>query len=243
MFSVYKVTNTVNGKMYVGFTCRSLEQRWRSHLSAARQGSPYRLHAAIRKHGPDPWRIEKVMETPRADEAREAEEQTIASLGLLDTKRGYNAKPGGCGGAIVPPEKHDEWRRKISASTRGDRNPNALPVTNEEIVALGVRFAQAYGRLPSHEALARFGTENGVRIPLSMANAHRGGYASLRRTMERETGIPHQPYFRSPEHRRRISETNRGRRWFHSDGLRHSALFREPPSRAWMLGRKSYDQD
>ncbi len=34
---VYKITNKVNGKMYIGITTRSLEERWGQHCLDARR--------------------------------------------------------------------------------------------------------------------------------------------------------------------------------------------------------------
>jgi len=48
---VYLVTNTVNGKKYVGCTRVTVSRRWIQHRSAAKNGSPFALHQAIRKYG------------------------------------------------------------------------------------------------------------------------------------------------------------------------------------------------
>jgi len=55
---IYVATNVVNGKKYVGQTCVSLERRWAQHLSAARNGSNYALHGALRKYGASNFKVE-----------------------------------------------------------------------------------------------------------------------------------------------------------------------------------------
>lgn len=51
MFVVYRITNTINGKSYIGFTSGSLLSRWRSHCYVARKGGGFYFHHAIRKYG------------------------------------------------------------------------------------------------------------------------------------------------------------------------------------------------
>ena len=62
MAIVYKITNRANDKSYIGHSVRTLEQRWKSHLSCVRQGSKFRFHSAIRKYGIDQWDKEIIFE-------------------------------------------------------------------------------------------------------------------------------------------------------------------------------------
>ena len=48
---VYLITNTVNGKVYVGQTINGLSKRWKGHKNDVRNGSQNPLHRAIRKYG------------------------------------------------------------------------------------------------------------------------------------------------------------------------------------------------
>jgi hypothetical protein len=54
---VYLITNTVNGKRYVGKTHRASRKRWADHCSAAKRGSQYPLHCAIRKYDKDAFAV------------------------------------------------------------------------------------------------------------------------------------------------------------------------------------------
>jgi group I intron endonuclease len=52
MFVIYQIMNNVNGKSYIGFTTKTLSQRWKQHLRAAKdKGSNRVLLSAIRKYG------------------------------------------------------------------------------------------------------------------------------------------------------------------------------------------------
>lgn len=54
-FFVYKHTNKINGKAYIGWTSFSLEKRLKTHLSQAKSGSSYAFHRALRKYNIDNW--------------------------------------------------------------------------------------------------------------------------------------------------------------------------------------------
>lgn len=51
MFLIYKITNKVNDKIYIGKTCRDIETRWIEHCSRANSNDKYYLHNAINKWG------------------------------------------------------------------------------------------------------------------------------------------------------------------------------------------------
>ena len=55
---VYKITNKVNPRVYVGLTVCTLEKRWREHRSAANTGVEKPLYRAMRKHGIENFSIE-----------------------------------------------------------------------------------------------------------------------------------------------------------------------------------------
>ena len=48
---IYKITNTVNGKIYVGQTVRTLEERKWQHINTAKNGHKNHLYNAMRKYG------------------------------------------------------------------------------------------------------------------------------------------------------------------------------------------------
>lgn len=60
---IYKVTNKVNGKMYIGQTTRKIEQRWKQHVYSAYKDSPFDkgpFHLAIKKYGAEAFVVEQV---------------------------------------------------------------------------------------------------------------------------------------------------------------------------------------
>jgi hypothetical protein len=76
--TVYVATNLVNGHRYVGVTTRPLSVRRRCHVRAAHDGSKGRLHAAIRKYGPDALRFSVVAQELTLAKALATETRLIA---------------------------------------------------------------------------------------------------------------------------------------------------------------------
>lgn len=131
-FLVYKLTNTINGKAYIGITARSEPERWSEHKVRAKQGvRNSRLYDAIRKYGPDAFNREVIATASTEDELRELEKRYIQEFNTYDA--GYNSNIGGHGflefpehirikigkaqkGKIISPES----RKKMSAAKLGD---------------------------------------------------------------------------------------------------------------------------
>ena len=81
---IYKVTNKVNGKIYIGQTVRTLEQRKWQHLDAAKNGCKTHFYNAIRKYGEDNFVFEII------DEASSLEELNVYCVSIVrQHKMGY----------------------------------------------------------------------------------------------------------------------------------------------------------
>ena len=56
---IYLITNTVNGKKYVGQHCGTTDSRWKQHLQAAlKLEDPKPLYASMRKYGIENFKYE-----------------------------------------------------------------------------------------------------------------------------------------------------------------------------------------
>lgn len=100
MAIVYRITNMVNGKCYVGQTWHSLSVRVKGHVadafSSKRRGCTA-IHAAIRKYGISSftWEILEEASTQKALDWLESD--YIEELGTM-SPNGYNLTTGGLGG-------------------------------------------------------------------------------------------------------------------------------------------------
>lgn len=101
MAYIYKITNDVNGKIYIGKTYNSIEKRFKEHCrERLRDRSERRpLYSAMNKYGIEHFHIELLEET---DEPEEREKYWIEQY--CSFKYGYNATLGGDGKPYVDKE-------------------------------------------------------------------------------------------------------------------------------------------
>jgi group I intron endonuclease len=137
---VYLITNTVNGKRYIGQTSYSLEKRWFLHCN---RKSCTALHNAINKYGADKFTAEILFSVPTKELAGELE---IEYIKRYNTKapNGYNLTDGGEGVKSLS----DEIRIKRNQKLLGNRNAVGAIRTPEYLKALSERFK---GRVFSEE--------------------------------------------------------------------------------------------
>jgi group I intron endonuclease len=78
---VYKITNTKNGKTYIGCTRFTSEYRWKQHkYSAIHAGKVTYLYNAIRKYGPDAFTVQDVASAISKEYLSSVERQVIRSF-------------------------------------------------------------------------------------------------------------------------------------------------------------------
>lgn len=105
---VYKITNLINSKCYIGCTI-NLNSRIAKHLSGKFSGSTI-LYKAVNKYGKDNFEIE-VLETFEDKETMYLKEKEyIQSLNTL-IPNGYNIHLGGKGGKILLTEEQKATRK------------------------------------------------------------------------------------------------------------------------------------
>jgi len=119
---IYKVTNKINGKVYIGKTVHTLEHRWSQHLSFAKMnsGCPY-LGRAIRKYGSETFEIEQLAQTDNSEELNTLECHFIQQLKSYQREVGYNLTLGGEGTAGY--HHSSETKAKIAAGRQGANHP------------------------------------------------------------------------------------------------------------------------
>ena len=118
---IYKITNKVNGKVYIGQTI-NYEERVRHHKQTAfRPNSKDRsrpLYNAIIKYGIDNFIFEIIDTANSIDELNEKEVYYIQTYdSCVDNNKGYNLDKGGKNG-----RKSEETKRKIGNAQIGNLN-------------------------------------------------------------------------------------------------------------------------
>lgn len=99
---IYKITNNINDKVYIGKTTFSIERRWKEHQKAAYSSLiDYPLYRAMRKYGLEHFIIEQIEEVD--DKIIDEREQYWIQYyeSYISTGKGYNATLGGEGNSIT----------------------------------------------------------------------------------------------------------------------------------------------
>lgn len=103
MIGIYKITNQVNGKVYIGQSV-CIERRWNEHKARAfnlnNKDYDKPFYRSIRKYGVGNFNLE-VLEECKQEELNEKEMYWIKYYDATNKKRGYNIKLGGDGAGTV----------------------------------------------------------------------------------------------------------------------------------------------
>lgn len=91
---IYKITNLVNNKVYIGLTTTSLQKRWNVHKCISKQKNSH-LYNAIRKYGIHNFSIEQIDSTSDFKKLGELERYYIALYDSQNPEKGYNITAGG----------------------------------------------------------------------------------------------------------------------------------------------------
>lgn len=91
----YMITNTQNGKSYIGITTRTVSRRWYEHCFAPNSCGQL-LNKAINKYGKDAFIIETIASAKTLKDLKEVEKQLI-NQNQTKVPHGYNLTDGGDG--------------------------------------------------------------------------------------------------------------------------------------------------
>lgn len=129
---VYKISNDINNKVYIGITEQSLETRWNGHLLAAHQKTNRHLYNAMNKYGIEHFHIEIIDDNINSkQELLEKEIFYISKYRSANKDFGYNMTYGGDTNPMsceITKQKHrksmqsKETRSKISKSMKKYRS-------------------------------------------------------------------------------------------------------------------------
>ena len=112
---IYKITNKLNGKVYIGQTKRTLERRWKEHC-CPKGGCPL-LKRAINKYGKENFTVEQIDIATNQDELNKKEIYWIEYYKSANEEYGYNLSVGGEIGVF-----NEATHKKMSESHTGKNN-------------------------------------------------------------------------------------------------------------------------
>lgn len=114
---IYKITNKINNKSYIGKTTKTIEERWKEHLDESFNNSYYLIHKAIRKYGVENFIIDQIEECSN-DILSQREQYWIKILNTYyKNNYGYNMTLGG-EGALKYSDKDilNYWNQGLKSS-------------------------------------------------------------------------------------------------------------------------------
>lgn len=134
---IYKITNKINQKIYIGKTIKSVEERWKEHCyNAKNQIIDTKFYRAINKYGIESFTIETIDTADSEDLLNLKECYWIKYYNSISD--GYNSTDGGEGGNTYKYKTKEELeiiKEKIKESKLGDKNPNSRKIKCKNIVS------------------------------------------------------------------------------------------------------------
>lgn len=123
---IYKVTNLINNKVYIGQTSLTICQRWEAHIKKAKMHTNRYLYDAMNHYGYNNFIVESLEECSN-ESLDEREKYWIAFYDSTNPDTGYNLTSGGGGGNTWTLNPHKEATlEKSRVSKMGE---NYMPIT------------------------------------------------------------------------------------------------------------------
>ena len=117
MSYIYKITNNINGKCYVGKTERTVHARWSEHIRPSIWKPDLPLYRAFSKYGIDNFSVEEIEECDNTI----LDEREIYWIDYFDAyRKGYNCTAGGEGGIKTYEENIDTVIERYLSGERLD---------------------------------------------------------------------------------------------------------------------------
>lgn len=213
---VYRRTNTKTGKVYIGKTTRTPEERWVSLLAEVKRGSSNPVHNAIRKYGAEAFKTEVLHVAKTFKELNAMETFFIVLHQSHKPENGYNLTLGGDGAA--PGELNPMWKRTHTDEVKAKLRTLRLGTTQTETTKQKISEAVSgenngfYGKTHSDQTRQKISEKlSGENHPLFGKNRPSEFGQTISRAL---TGI-----VRSAGTRKRISDAKKGQ----GLGRKHSA--------------------
>ena len=112
---IYKITNIINGKVYIGQTIRTFKERYEGSIENTKNRH---LKSAIEKYGVDAFVVDEQLDTAETKEELDRKEQYYIQLYGSDQRdKGYNIMSGGSRG-----KQAEESKKLISEAQLGEKN-------------------------------------------------------------------------------------------------------------------------
>lgn len=128
---VYKITNKITGKIYIGITNQGSGTRYRHHWYEARIGDPCPIHKSMAKYGEENFTLEIIDFAETYEELKEKEKFYINKFNSMDRSIGYNLTEGGDGtfGKMHSDETKEKIRQKALGRKASEETKKKMSMT------------------------------------------------------------------------------------------------------------------
>jgi group I intron endonuclease len=196
---IYQITNTVNGKIYIGKTVKTIEERFQRHIYNANAKSQTHLYRAIRKYGTESFTVTELESGFNSeDDLNEAEIRYISELSPH-----YNMTAGGEGMSGFNPSS--ETRKKISKALKGKKLSEQTK-RKMSAVRKGKKHSEEAKRKMSDTLKGKPKSEEHIRKISDAFKGRKISEETKRKISDAQKGKKH-----SAESKRKMSEMARGR--------------------------------
>lgn len=153
MAYIYKITNKINNKIYIGETNRTIDIRWRQHKQRAKNiNNKEYLYNAMRKYGIENFAIEEIEECP--DEAR-FERETFYILKLNSMMpTGYNMTLSKEGASLkIKDDLEELWEKGYLIVEIAEKLNLNIKTIREYLYTIGITKEQTIERRNAHAGM------------------------------------------------------------------------------------------
>jgi group I intron endonuclease len=203
---IYAITNTTNGKVYVG-SAVNIAARWRGHLSQLRRGIHHsgHLQAAWNKHGEEAFSFSILQEVKKRESLIEEENRWIASLNSSERTAGYNL----CvtAGSQLGMKHSEEARKRMSAAHKGRMKSEA----HQEAINAALKGRKLSAEHRSKISSNQLGRRASEETRKKMREAHANPKEKLSPDAYQRMVTANVGRRFSETHRQKIAEANRRR--------------------------------
>lgn len=124
-YIIYCIKNKINNKVYIGYTSKTIQERFLKHIKNAENKINRRLYDSMNHHGFDNFEIIEIDECDDKSKAEEMESWYIYIFKSKEPDRGYNMTWGGDGGHTLA-QWSEEDRKKLYQRQAENRKRNSL---------------------------------------------------------------------------------------------------------------------
>ena len=126
---IYKITNQINNKIYIGQTVQELKERWSSHKYNFKSNQNIFLYRAMRKYGIENFTIEEIGGANSQSELNYKEWLFIHNFNSL-APNGYNLRDGGRSNWSYSNMTLKKMSRSQKNRWKTEKNPRSKTVIN-----------------------------------------------------------------------------------------------------------------